>query len=56
MIKNNELGNIYSIEGDYNYGRKWKIEDGWRGKMKDILVFLEEEFILLIYSFGFQKI
>ena len=27
MIDKKKLGNIFSIEGDYNYGRKWKITD-----------------------------
>ena len=35
MIKSNKLGNLFSIEGDYNYGRKWKITEGWRGKIGD---------------------
>ncbi|MFC1590338.1 Gfo/Idh/MocA family protein [Candidatus Omnitrophota bacterium] len=31
MIRNKELGRLYYIEGDYNYGRLHKITDGWRG-------------------------
>lgn len=28
-----ELGRLYCLEGDYNYGRLHKIMDGWRGKL-----------------------
>lgn len=30
-IQEGRLGRIYSVEGDYNYGRLHKIIDGWRG-------------------------
>ncbi len=30
-IESGKLGRVYSIEGDYNYGRLHKIIDGWRG-------------------------
>lgn len=30
-ILNAELGDIYYVEGDYNYGRLHKITEGWRG-------------------------
>lgn len=33
MIKNNDMGNVYYLEGDYNYGRLSKITEGWRGKL-----------------------
>ncbi|MBF0494503.1 MAG: Gfo/Idh/MocA family oxidoreductase [Candidatus Omnitrophica bacterium] len=32
-IENGELGKIYLVEGDYNYGRLHKITEGWRGKI-----------------------
>ena len=32
MIKK-KLGDIYHIEGDYNYGRLKKLTKGWRGKI-----------------------
>jgi predicted dehydrogenase len=32
-IRNGELGKIYYVEGDYNYGRLEKITQGWRGKI-----------------------
>lgn len=28
-----ELGRLYHLEGDYNYGRLHKVLDGWRGKL-----------------------
>jgi predicted dehydrogenase len=31
MIRAGELGEVYQIEGAYNYGRLWKITHGWRG-------------------------
>ena len=33
IIKKGELGELYYMEGDYNYGRVNKIVDGWRGKL-----------------------
>ena len=33
MIKQNLVGKIYHIEGEYNYGRLHKITRGWRGKL-----------------------
>lgn len=33
QIIEGRLGNIYFIEGDYNYGRFSKIVDGWRGQL-----------------------
>jgi predicted dehydrogenase len=31
MIEEGELGQVYQIDGAYNYGRLWKITQGWRG-------------------------
>jgi len=39
-IKRNELGEIYCIEGDYNYGRLNKITQGWRSRVIDYSVVL----------------
>tara|TARA_B100000963_G_scaffold83164_1_gene70876 strand:- start:20260 stop:21255 length:996 start_codon:yes stop_codon:yes gene_type:complete len=36
----NQFGNIYYLEGDYNYGRMFKITSGWRGKIPYYSVFL----------------
>ena len=33
MIDDGELGRPYYLEGDYDYGRPWKITDGWRGEL-----------------------
>ncbi len=33
MIRAGSLGELFLIEGDYNYGRLEKITDGWRGKL-----------------------
>lgn len=32
-ILNGDLGNIYYIEGDYDYGRLYKLTESWRGKL-----------------------
>ncbi len=33
LIEKNTIGTIYSIEGEYNYGRLEKLTKGWRGKI-----------------------
>lgn len=33
LIDDGEMGEIYYLEGDYNYGRIHKIVEGWRGKL-----------------------
>ena len=33
LIKNDDFGKLYYIEGDYNYGRLHKITEGWRGEI-----------------------
>lgn len=43
MILSGVLGQVYSFEGDYNYGRLHKITEGWRGK---------EEFYSVMYGGG----
>jgi predicted dehydrogenase len=35
-----ELGTLYNIEADYNYGRLHKIMAGWRGEIEDYSVML----------------
>jgi predicted dehydrogenase len=35
-----ELGRLYYAEGDYDYGRLWKITEGWRGDVADYSVVL----------------
>ena len=39
-IDHNELGEIYSIDADYYYGRIHKLIDGWRGEIDFYSVFL----------------
>ena len=39
-IDNNELGEVYSIDADYYYGRISKLTDGWRGEIDFYSVFL----------------
>jgi predicted dehydrogenase len=31
LIADGELGQVYAFDGDYLYGRLWKITEGWRG-------------------------
>ncbi len=65
MIDGKKLGDIFAIEGDYNYGRKWKIADGWRGKIKgysgvfgggvhiiDLFIWLTRELVDEVFSYG----
>lgn len=33
-----DLGQIYYLEGDYDYGRLHKLTDGWRGRLEDYSV------------------
>ncbi len=33
MITDGDLGQLFYVEGDYNYGRLNKITEGWRGKI-----------------------
>jgi predicted dehydrogenase len=39
-IRAGRLGEIYAVEGDYNYGRLWKLTEGWRGRDPDYSVIL----------------
>jgi len=65
MIEVKTLGKIFSIEGDYNYGRKWKITKGWRGKIDgysgvygggvhiiDLFLWLTGEVVDEVFSYG----
>jgi predicted dehydrogenase len=33
LISGGKLGRLYYLEADYNYGRMWKLTDGWRGEL-----------------------
>ena len=39
-IKSGQLGDIFHIEGSYDYGRLQKLTDGWRGKVPNYSVTL----------------
>jgi len=39
-IQAGELGRLFLLEGDYDYGRRHKLEDGWRGRIPYYSVFL----------------
>ena len=60
-----DFGNIYYLEGDYNYGRLFKITDGWRGKIPyysvflgggihllDIIIWLKQKKVTEVYCSG----
>lgn len=34
LIADGELGEVFHVEGDYNYGRLHKITEGWRGRLE----------------------
>ena len=65
IIDDKLLGDIFAIEGDYNYGRSWKISEGWRGKVEgysgvygggvhiiDLFSWLVGEKIEEVFSYG----
>jgi predicted dehydrogenase len=39
-IAQGELGQVYYVEADYNYGRLWKLTEGWRGRIPNYSVML----------------
>jgi len=65
LIDTNELGNIFYLESDYQYGRIHKLMEGWRGKidfysivygggvhMIDLLLWMTNDKIMEVSSFG----
>ena len=65
MIRANEFGDIYHIEGDYLHNILYKIVDGWRGKMPfystvygggihllDLMCWLIEDKVIEVCSMG----
>lgn len=32
-VQKGELGDLFYVEGDYHYGRLWKLTQGWRGEI-----------------------
>lgn len=64
-ISDGELGRLFYLEGDYNYGRLHKITEGWRGQrdyysvthggavhMVDLLIWLVESPVVEVAAFG----
>lgn len=64
-IQNGEFGKLFYIDGDYNYGRLFKLTEGWRGKIPfysvvlgggihilDLLVWLCGERVAEVFAFG----
>ena len=65
QIEDSELGELFYIEGDYNYGRLNKITDGWRGEIDfysvvygggvhiiDLFLWLTGDLVTNVASFG----
>ena len=64
-IRSGNLGELYYLEGDYNYGRLQKLTEGWRGQipyysvvhggaihMIDLLLWLNENIIVDVIAVG----
>lgn len=64
-IENGDIGRLFYVEGDYNYGRLHKITQGWRGKidfysivygggvhMIDLLLWLTNDKITEVSAYG----
>ncbi len=67
MIRDGDLGELFYLEGDYNYGRLHKLVDGWRGRLPfysvvhggaihliDLLLWLTGERIVEVTAMGNQ--
>lgn len=65
MFQKGELGDIFLIEGDYNYGRLEKITEGWRGQLGfysviygggihiiDLMLWLTEDEVVEVSAYG----
>lgn len=65
MIEQDQLGELFYIEGDYNYGRLNKITDGWRGQIEgysgvygggvhviDLLLWLTKDKVVEVSAYG----
>jgi len=64
-IVNNEMGSVFHIEGDYNYGRLHKITEGWRGQIDfysvvygggvhiiDLMLWMTGKKVVEVHGFG----
>ena len=40
LVEEGRFGRIYYLQGDYDYGRLWKITEGWRGDLETYSVTL----------------
>ena len=40
QIRQGDFGQLYYLEADYDFGRLWKITEGWRGRIDDYSVTL----------------
>lgn len=40
MIEDGAFGRLFYVEGDYDYGRLWKLTEGWRGDLEHYSVVL----------------
>lgn len=67
MVQAGELGDLYYLEGDYQYGRLHKITGGWRGQIEfysvlqggavhliDLLLWLSGEDVVEVSALGHQ--
>ena len=65
MIVSGDMGELFSVEGDYNYGRLHKITEGWRGDIDfysvvygggvhviDLLLWLTGDKIVEVAAYG----
>jgi len=65
MITDGNMGQLFYVEGDYNYGRFHKITDGWRGKIDaysvvygggvhivDLLLWLTGDSVVEVAAYG----
>ena len=68
-ITQGELGNIYYLEGDYDYGRLYKLTEGWRGKIPfysvvyggaihliDLILWLTKSRVQEVFALGSRKV
>ena len=65
MIMDGDMGQLFYVEGDYNYGRLHKITDGWRDKIDfysvvygggvhiiDLLLWLTDDKVVEVAAYG----
>jgi len=65
LVSKGDMGQLFYVEGDYNYGRLHKITEGWRGKLDfysvvygggihiiDLLLWLTGDDIIEVASYG----